>query len=95
MQTFHQLPERSSPPACLENTSAGILCWAKYMETIKATKCYSTEKMTIACKFGDCCMAPDPVSGFENNLMNVLRPRLDLDLLTRADAPIGISIVAP
>ena len=27
--------------------------------------------------------------------MNVLRPRLDLDLLTRADAPMGISIVAP
>ena len=94
-ETFHQLPEGSSPPACLENSSAGILGWAKYMETIKATKCDSTRKRTITCKLGDCCMSPVPVSGLENKLMNALRPRLDLDLLTRADAPMGISIVAP
>ena len=37
-ETFHQLPEGSSPPACLKNSSAGILGWAKYMETIKASK---------------------------------------------------------
>ena len=65
------------------------------METIKATKCDSTEKKTIPCKSSGCCMAPDAVSGFENKPMNVLLPRLDLDLLTRADAPMGISIVAP
>ena len=41
-ETFHQLPEGSSPPACLDNSSAGILGWAKYMETIKATRCDST-----------------------------------------------------
>ena len=40
-------------------------------------------------------MTPDQVSGFGDKLMNVLRPRLNIDLLTRADAPMGISIVAP
>ena len=68
-ETCYQLPEGSSPPACLENSSAGILGCAKYMETIKATKCNSTEKWTIMCKLGDCCMSPEPVSGRENKLM--------------------------
>ena len=38
-------------------------------------------------------MSTEPASEFGNKLMNSLRPRLDLDLLTRADAPGGISIV--
>ena len=92
-ETFRLLPEGSSPPACLENSSAAILGWAKYMETIKATRCDTTGKRTIACALGNCCMSPEPASHFENKLMNVLRPRLDLDVLTRADAPMGISIV--
>ena len=37
-ETFHQLPEGASPPKYLENSSAGILGWATYMETIKASK---------------------------------------------------------
>ena len=94
-ETFHQLLEGSSPPACLETSSAGILGWAKYMETIKAAKCEPLGKRTITCALGSCCMTSEPASGFGNKLMNVLRPRLDLDLLTRADAPMGISIVAP
>ena len=40
-------------------------------------------------------MSTEPASGFGNKLMNALRPRLDLDLLTRADTPGGMSIVAP
>ena len=39
-------------------------------------------------------MTPELPIGFGNKLMNTLRPRLDIDL-TRADAPGGISIIAP
>ena len=94
-ETFHQLPEGSSPPACLENSSAGILGWAKYMETIKASRVEPLGKRMMTCAMSNCCMTTEPTIGFGNKLMNALRPRLDFDLLTRADAPGGISIIAP
>ena len=88
-ETFHQLPEGSSPPACLENSSAGVLGWAKSMETIKASKCEPMGKRTTTCALSNCCMSTEPASGFGNKLTNALQPRLDLDLLTRAEAPGG------
>ena len=94
-ETFHQLPEGSSPPACLKNSSAGILGWAKYMETIKASKIEPLGERTMTCAMSNCCMMTEPPIGFGSKLMNALRPRLDIDLLTRADAPGGISIIAP
>ena len=107
-EMFHQLPEGSSPLACLANSLAGLLRWAKFMETSwpaspdllagwsahLASKPL-TETKTITYKMGDCFMTPDPVGGFGDKLMNFLKPRLNIDLLTRADAPLGISIVAP
>ena len=64
------------------------------MEKIRTASDKSAEKKTITRKLGDCCMTPDPASGFGVTLMSVLRPRLNINLLTRADAPRGVSIVA-
>ena len=82
---FHQLPEGLSPPACHTNSSAGALGWAKYTETIKPMAEKAPEAVTIAAKLIDYIQVPSA------NLVNILRPESNIDLLTRADAPLGIS----
>ena len=65
------------------NSSAGFLGWAKFMSTMQPMAERAPEKMTISVKLSDCIQVPS------GTLMHILKPRLNTDLLTRADSRWG------